>query len=183
MDIMRKLFVSNLMSLDGFFETPDEKLDWFVVDEEFTDYSDNMLQSVDTLLFGRKTYQVMAAYWPTAPSDKVSEQMNRLAKMVFSKTLSGTEWNNSRVVRDNPASEIAKLKQQPGKDMVILGSAMLASCLLAQGLVDEYRIILNPVLLGRGNSLFRDVKHKLAMKLKGTQSFRSGVTVLYYQKS
>ncbi len=178
---MRKLFVSNLMSLDGFFETIDHKLDWFVVDDEFFDYADDMLRSVDLILFGRKTYAHMTAFWPTAPRDRIADQMNGLAKIVFSKKLARADWQNTRLVRDNAADEVARLKQQPGKDMVILGSAMLASSLLEQGLIDEYRIILNPVLLGQGNPLFKDVRHKIALQLSDARSFRSGVNILYYQ--
>ncbi len=178
---MRKLFVSNLMSLDGFFETTDHKLDWFVIDDEFLDYADDMLRSVDLILFGRKTYELMAAFWPTA-KDRNAHHMNGLAKIVFSKSLARADWNNTRLVRDNAADEVTRLKQQPGKDIVILGSAMLASSLLAQGLVDEYRVIINPVLLGQGNPLFKDVRQKIPLQLSGTRSFRSGVNVLYYQK-
>jgi dihydrofolate reductase len=179
---MRKLFVSNLMSLDGFFETTDHKLDWCVIDNEFFDYADDMLRSVDLILFGRKTYEHMAAFWPTAPRDRIADQMNGLAKIVFSKTLSHAGWQNSRLVAGNAADEVTRLKQQPGKDIVILGSAMLASSLLVQGLVDEYRVILNPVLLGQGNLLFKDVRQKIALQLSGARSFRSGVSILYYQK-
>lgn len=179
---MRKLFVSNLMSLDGFFETTDHKLDWCVVDDEFFEYADDMLRSVDLILFGRKTYEHMAAFWPTAPKDKIAEHMNGLPKIVFSQTLSHAGWQNSRLVAGNAADEVAGLKQQPGKDIVILGSAMLASSLLAQGLVDEYRVILNPVLLGQGNPPFKGVRRKIALQLSGARSFRSGVNVLYYQK-
>ncbi len=92
---MRKVIVSNLMSLDGFFEGPDQKLDWFVVDEEFLEYAEGMLRNADTLLFGRKTYQHMADYWPTAPADEIENQMNNLPKIVFSRTLQSAEWKNS----------------------------------------------------------------------------------------
>ena len=177
---MRRLFVSNLMSLDGFFETTDHKLDWFVIDDDFLDYSDDMLRSVDLILFGRKTYEIMAAFWPTA-QDRNAGRMNGLAKIVFSKTLASADWHNTRLVRDNAADEVGRLKQQPGKDIVILGSAMLASSLLQQGLVDEYRVILDPVLLGQGNPLFKDFRQKQILKLNGSKSFRSGVNVLYYQ--
>ncbi len=180
---MRKLFVSNVMSLDGFFETPDKKLDWCVVDEEFFAYACEMLRSVDAILFGRATYEHMAAYWPTAPKDEIADHMNGLAKVVFSRTLKKAEWHNSRLVKDNIADEVTRLKQQPGKDLVILGSAMLSSYLLQLGLIDEYRVILNPVLLGAGNPLFGGINEKLTLKLRTTKSFNSGAAVLYYQKA
>jgi len=180
---MRKVIVSNLMSLDGFFEGPNHELDWFVVDEEFFAYARDMLRGVDTIVFGRKTYQHMADYWPSAPADEIADQMNNLPKIVFSRTLESAEWQNSTLVKNDPIAEISKLKQLPGKDMVILGSASLASFLLQQGLIDEYRVILNPVLLGSGRPLFQDVKQRLRLKLSRTKLFGSGVVVLYYQSA
>jgi dihydrofolate reductase len=178
---MRKIIVSNLMSLDGFFESPDQKFDWFVVDEEFFAYAKDMLRNADTLLFGRKTYQHMADYWPSAPADEIAEHMNHLPKVVFSRTLQSAEWKNSTVVTSDATAEISRLKQLPGKDIVILGSASLASFLLQLGLIDEYRVILNPVFLGSGKPLFQDVKERLRLKLSRTRLFGSGVVVLYYQ--
>ena len=180
---MRKVIVSNLMSLDGFFEGPNHELDWFVVDEEFFAYARDMLRGVDTILFGRKTYQHMADYWPSAPADEIADQMNNLPKIVFSRTLESAEWQNSTLVKSDAIAEISKSKQLPGKDMVILGSASLASFLLQQGLIDEYRVILNPVLLGSGNPLFQEVKQRLRLKLSRTKLFGSGVVVLYYQSA
>ena len=124
---MRKLIVSNLMSLDGFFEGTNHEIDWFVVDKEFLDYAAEMLRSVDTILFGRRTYEHMAAYWPSAPEDEIADKMNSLHKIVFSRTLAKADWNNSHLVKGDIADEISALKQQPGRDMVVLGSAMLAS--------------------------------------------------------
>ncbi len=180
---MRKVIVSNLMSLDGFFESPDQKLDWCVVDEEFFEYAKDMLRNAATLLFGRKTYQHMANYWPTAPADEIENQMNNLPKIVFSGTLQNAEWKNSTLVKSDAAAEISRLKQLPGKDMVILGSASLASFLLQRGLIDEYRVILNPVFLGSGKPLFQDVKERLRLKLSRTTLFGSGVVVLYYKNA
>jgi dihydrofolate reductase len=180
---MRKVIVSNLMSLDGFFEGPNHELDWFVVDEEFFAYARDMLRGVDTIVFGRKTYQHMADYWPSAPAEEIADQMNNLPKIVFSRTLESAEWQNSTLVKNDAVAEISKLKQLPGKDMVILGSASLASFLLQQGLIDEYRVILNPVLLGSGRPLFQDVKQRLRLKLSRTKLFGSGVVVLYYQSA
>ena len=180
---MRKVIVSNLMSLDGFFEGPNHELDWFVVDEEFFAYARDMLRGVDTIVFGRKTYQHMADYWPSAPADEIADQMNNLPKIVFSRTLESAEWRNSTLVKNDPIAEISKSKQLPGKDMVILGSASLASFLLQKGLIDEYRVILNPVLLGSGRPLFQDVKQRLRLKLSRTKLFGSGVVVLYYQSA
>lgn len=169
------------MSLDGFFEGPNKDLDWFVPDEEFFGYAKDFLRTVDTILFGRATYQHMAAYWPFAPADEIADKMNNLSKVVFSRRLTTVEWNNSRFVRDDAAEEVAKLRQQAGADMVVFGSATLASSLLQAGLVDEYRVILSPVLIGEGNPLFRNIEERLNLRLSGTKSFGSGVVVLYYQ--
>ena len=179
---MRRLFVSNVMTLDGFFESSDKKLDWFIRDDEFFAYAAEMLSSVDTILFGRLTYELMAQYWPAAPKDEIADQMNGLPKIVFSNTLARADWNNSRLVRGDAAEEVARLKQQAGKDMVILGSATLASSLLQRGLIDEYRVILNPVLLGNGNPMFKGITQRLTLKLGSTRLLRSGVVILYYQK-
>lgn len=180
---MRKVIVSNVASLDGFFETPDKKLDWVVTDAQFFDYAKDLLRTVDTLLFGRLTYQHMASYWPTAPVDEIADKMNNLPKIVFSTTLEKADWNNSRLVRNNIQEEVAKLKQQPGKDMVVFGSATVASLLLQLGLVDEYRVILQPVLLGRGNPLFRDITERIQLKLISARPFGSGVVLLNYRRA
>jgi dihydrofolate reductase len=180
---MRKVIVSNLASVDGFFEGPNKELDWHVVDEEFHAYAKDMLRKADTLLFGAATYEVMAAYWPTAPSDEIADKMNNLRKIVFSKTLKKVTWNNSRLVSSNIREEVSKLKQQPGKDIVILGSAQLASFLLPLGLIDEYRVILNPVLLGGGKPLFHGITERIRLKLITTKVFGSGVVLLGYQRA
>lgn len=179
---MRRLIVSNMMSLDGFFEGPNRELNWHVVDDEFFGYATEMLRSVDTILFGRTTYELMAKYWPAAPKDEIADKMNGLPKIVFSKTLDKADWKNCRLVRGDAAEEISKLKQMPGKDkdMVILGSATLASDLLQRGLIDEYRVILNPVLLGAGNPLFKGIERGLKLALRETKQLRSGVVILYY---
>jgi dihydrofolate reductase len=180
---MRRVIVSNVVSLDGFFEGPNKEMDWIILDEEFFAYAKDMLRSAGTLLFGRTTYQHMAGYWPFAPKDEIADYMNNLAKVVFSGTLEKAEWNNSRLVKTDAAEEVLRLKQQSGKDIVILGSATLASFLLQQGLIDEYRVILNPVLIGAGNPLFKGIKQTLRLKLQQTKLFASGVVVLYYQKA
>jgi len=180
---MRKVIVSNVASLDGFFEGPDQGLDWVAVDAEFLDYAKDLLRSVDTLLFGAATYKHMAAHWPFAPQDEIADRMNNLPKIVFSKTLQKLDWNNSALAGNGIQEEVSKLKSQAGKDMVIFGSAQLASYLLQLGLIDEYRIILQPVVLGGGTPLFRGIEKRIPMKLQQTRVFASGVVVLYYQKA
>ena len=106
--------------------------------------------------------------------------MNELPKIVFSRTLEKAEWKNSRLVKGNVAEEVASLKRQPGKDLALFGSAHLASTLMRLGLIDEYRIFVNPVVLGGGTPMF-DIKGRTALKLLKTQTLRSGVVILYYQ--
>jgi dihydrofolate reductase len=180
---MRRLFVSNVMSLDGFFEGPNGEFDWPVVEEEFLGYAREMLRSVDTILFGRLTYLHMAAYWPTAARDEIADQMNNLPKVVFARTLERAEWKNSRLVRGDAAEEVARLKRESGKDLVILGSASLTSSLLQANLIDEYRVILEPVVLGSGHPLFKSIAGRIKMKLTDARVLGTGVVVLYYQRA
>jgi dihydrofolate reductase len=178
---MRRVIVSNLITLDGFFEGPNCELDWHIVDEDFFAYAAEMLRSVDTILFGRKTWEMMAAYWPVAPSDPIADMMNGLPKMVFSNTLAAAGWANSTIIRGQAEAEVAHLKKQPGVDMVVLGSAELTSSLLRAGLIDEYRLIVNPVILGAGKPMFQDFHARLRLTLAGVRQFRSGVVMLSYQ--
>ncbi len=182
---MRKVFVFNLVTLDGYFEGPNREIDWHNVDAEFNEYAIDMLNSVDTLLFGRVTYELMANYWPTPSAKKddpiVAEKMNTLPKIVFSRTLEKAEWQNTRLVKDNIEEEIRKMKKQPGKDMALLGSGSIVSELAQRGLIDEYRIMVNPVVLGDGKLLFKGLKNRLHLKLLTTIPFRSGNVLLYYE--
>jgi dihydrofolate reductase len=175
--------------LDGFFEGPNKELDWHIVDEEINQYANDLLSKVDSILFGRVTYQLMADYWPAAamnPSTskgdlEIADKMNNLPKIVFSKTLQEVKWNNSRLVKENIAEEISKIKQQPGKDMVIFGSGSIVSTFMHLGLIDEYRIIVNPVVLGSGKPLFKGINDKQNLKLLKTKVLGSGS--LYFTTS
>jgi len=182
---MRKVFVFNLVTLDGYFEGPRREIDWHNVDAEFNEYAIGMLNSVDTLLFGRVTYELMAGYWPTPDAMKndpiVAGKMNSLPKIVFSRTLDKVAWNNSRLVKSNVEEEIQKMKKQPGKDIVILGSGSIVSELAPLGLIDEYRLMVNPVVLGAGKPLFKGIKDRLNLKLIKAKTFKSGNVLLYYE--
>lgn len=181
---MRKVFLFNMTTLDGFFEGPHQDISWHHTDEEFNEFAIEQLNEVGTLLFGRVTYEGMASYWPTdaAISDDpaVAELMNSLPKVVFSKTLDKVDWENTTLVSDNPAEEVSRLKQQPGKDIAIFGSSNLAVTLAERGLIDEYRIIINPVFLGNGTPLLKGIKGKLNLKLIKSRAFKSGNVLLYY---
>lgn len=195
------------MSLDGFFAGPRGEFDWPLVDEGFNQFAIDQLDAVDTLLFGRVTYEGMASYWPTAATSpsgtlksdigvefavptsasdyhaRIADKMNTLPKVVFSKTLKKVEWNNSTLVKEVVPGEIMKMKRQPGKDMVIFGSADLVSTLTNHGLIDEYRLFVNPIVLGDGKPLFKDVSERQKLKLVNTKPFTTGVVGLFYQKS
>lgn len=182
---MRRIIVSNYASLDGFFAGPNGEIDWFVWDQETADYSKDLIESIDTILFGRVTYELMAGYWPKAdPASEdpvIIDAMNNLPKIVFSKTLEKVTWTNSRLVRENVAEEISEMKQQSGRDMVIYGSGSLVSYLTQLGLIDEYRIFVNPVVLGSGKPLFKDLANRVYLKLLKTKTFNCGVVLLHYQ--
>ncbi|MDP4263698.1 MAG: dihydrofolate reductase family protein [Bacteroidota bacterium] len=182
---MRKVIFQMMISLDGFFEGPNSDISWHKVDEEFNNYAIGFLNEVDTLLFGRLTYELMQGYWPTPGAIKndpiVAEKMNSLSKIVFSKTLSNAVWNNTRLVRKNIANEVLALKQKPGKDMAIFGSSNLALTFIKHGLIDEYRVFVSPLVLGKGKTLFSGIKDRLNLKLLDVSVFNSGNVLLYYQ--
>ncbi len=180
---MRRILVKNHMSLDGFFEGPNQEIDWFGFDQEHFNDSVDLLNSVDTLLFGRTTYDMMKAYWTVAPPDPICNKMNSLTKIVFSSTLKSADWNKTHVVNGDIGEEASRLKQQAGGDMVVLGSGKLASLLLERGLVDEYRVYITPIVMGRGNQLFQPISQSVSLKLVGQKVFRSGVVMLAYQKA
>jgi dihydrofolate reductase len=182
---MRKVILFNMVTLDGFFAGPNGEIDWHHVDEEFNEFAIGQLNSADGLLFGRVTFQLMASYWPTpsaiANDPIIANKMNAIPKIVFSRTLGKAEWNNAKLVKGNIADEISKLKQQPGKDLFVFGSADLASTLTRLGLIDEYRVMVNPVVLGSGSPLFKGIQDKLDLKLVKTKTFRNGNVLLCYQ--
>lgn len=182
---MRRLFMFNMMTLDGFFEGPDRDISWHRVDAEFNAYAVEMLDAVDVLLFGRVTYELMARYWPTPEALKddplVAGRMNRRSKIVFSRTLEKADWNNTRLIKDRMEEEILRLKQEPGRDLVLLGSGKVASQLGPAGLIDEYRVMVNPVVLGRGTPLFSGINERLHLRLLRTRTFGNGNVLLNYE--
>ncbi len=182
---MRKLILFNMVTVDNFFAGPNGEIDWHNVDAEFNDFAIQQLDECGGLIFGRTTYQMMASYWPTpagiADDPEVANRMNELPKFVVSRTLARADWNNTRLIKEDAAGEIARLKQQPGKDLYLFGSAVLASGLIQNGLIDEYRLMVNPVILGGGKAMFQNVQAPLKLKLLKAQPFRSGNVLLYYQ--
>ena len=181
---MRKVIFFNLISVDGFFEGPNRELDWHNVDEEFNQIAIDQLDELDVLMFGRVTYEMMASYWPTDAAIKddpiVAEKMNSKAKIVFSKTLNQADWNNTRLVKGDIAAEVSKLKEQPGKDLAIFGSSDLGAALAQAGLIDEYRFMVNPVILGSGKTILHGLPSQLNLKLLMTRTLDNGNVMLYY---
>lgn len=182
---MRKVILQNMISLDGYFQGADGDISWHNVDAEFNEYAIEVLNNLGGLLFGRVTYELMASYWPTpaASTDDpiVAGKMNTLPKVVFSRTLAKADWDNTRLVRDDAEKEVLKLKQQPGRDLAIFGSSELAVTLMQHGLIDEYRVFVNPVILGKGKSLFHGLSSPQKVTLLNAKPFRSGNVLLTYQ--
>jgi dihydrofolate reductase len=183
---MGRLIAFNFTTLNGFFKGPQDDISWNKHEQnEENEYAREGANSGSTLIFGRVTYEMMAGYWPSPDALKnnpvVAKGMNDSEKIVFSRTLKKADWNNTRVVKNNIAEEIKKLKQVPGKNMTILGSGSIISQLAEQGLIDEYQIMLNPVALGDGTPLFKGIQHLLHLKLTSSRVFKSGVVLLCYQ--
>lgn len=182
---MRKLSTFNFVTLNGYFKGPNEDISWHRHGAEESEFAAEGAKSESVLLFGRKTYEMMASYWPTADAFKnapaVAEGMNKSEKIVFSKTLRKLGWNNSKLIKENIADEIKKLKRTPGKDMTLLGSGSILTQFAEAGLVDEYQFMVDPVVLGDGTSIFKSIRHKMDLKLTNTRTFKSGVVLLCYQ--
>lgn len=184
---MRKVISFMHVSLDGFTTGPNGELEWAIVDEELNPYVDSLFRNVDTALYGRVTYQGMESYWPTvltdpdaAPRDLAhAHWVDNVSKIVFSRTLSRAEWKHTRLVKDQIAEEIAALKRSPGLDLMIFGSPRLTHTFMRLGLIDEYRLFLNPIVLGGGIPLFQGIEGSL--KLVEAKPFHSGVVGLHYQ--
>ncbi|MNU96938.1 hypothetical protein D3C71_869930 [compost metagenome] len=188
---MRKLVLFLHASLDGFVEGPNGEMDigWIAYDADLEKHAKEILSTADTVIWGSGTYQMMYSYWPSVSSDPTASQHERdhaewieqTSKIVLSTTLDKVEWNNSRLVKEDAEEEIKKLKQQPGKDMVLLGSPRLAHYLMQLDLIDEYKITVSPVLIGSGLPLFQGLKEKINLKLIENKTFDSGAIGLVYQ--
>jgi dihydrofolate reductase len=186
---MRKVILFMHVSLDGFAAGPNGELDWISYDEELEKYAEGVVSTVGAALYGRVTYQMMEGYWPTVLTNPDSTKheieharwIEKIPKVVFSKTMERVEWNNARLIKDNIAEEVSKLKQQPGKDLVIFGSPGLAQSFVQLGLIDEYKLTVNPVVLGRGMPLFKEVKERIDLELLNTKRLNSGVVALHYR--
>ncbi len=185
---MRKLVVSNSVSLDGYFAGMNGDISWAHRDNKDAEWNAFIADNAKgggMLVFGRVTYELMTSYWPTplaAENDPiVAERMNNLHKVVFSRTLDKASWNNTKLVKGGPAAEIRKMKQEPGADIAILGSGSIVAQLAQESLVDEYQIVVIPVVLGTGRTMFEGIEEALTLKLIKTRTFGNGNVLLCYQ--
>jgi Dihydrofolate reductase len=184
---MGKLSSFNFISLNGFYKGPDEDTSWHSHGEEEIRFSEEMLALNNILLFGRKTYEMMADFWTTDMAfemlPKVAEGMNRAEKIVFSTQIAPDDiWQNTRFVNQDLYDAIHQLKLKEAKNMTILGSGTLVRQLASRNLIDEYQFMIDPVILGQGASLFEGLQHSLNLKLAETRTFSDGVVLLIYKK-
>ena len=173
----------DLITLDGFFEGQkswDIDFHNYAWGEELEQLTTDQLKAVGALLFGRVTYEGMASYWSTQKGEK-ADFMNGLPKIVISRTLQKADWNNTRLVNENAAEEVAKWKEQPGKDLFVFGSANLSMTFLKNDLVDEIRLCIVPVILGGGNPLFKTSPNRIKLKLLESKPLKTGGVIVRYE--
>ena len=189
---MRKIISLIHLSLDGFSSGPNDELDWISYDDELERDAHSLHDLTDAVIWGRKTYQGMAGYWLTVPGDPNStpaalehaQWLQNATKIVVSRTLDRIEWNNAQntvLIKENIPEEINKIKRQPGKDIWFLGSPVLAQTFMQLDLIDEYRININPIMLGKGKPLFGGLDNQRKLKLLTSKTFQSGVVGLRYE--
>ena len=186
---MRKVIYAMSVSLDGFIETTEGDLSWSIPDEELHKHFNELEREIDIHLYGRRLYENMSAFWPTADENPEATETEKeyariwrsMPKVVFSKTLEQVGWN-SRLVKGDIAAEVNKLKEQPGKDMSI-GGAEIASAFMRLGLIDEYWLYLHPVILGGGKPMFGPLPDKIPLQLVETRKFGRGVVLLRYRRA
>lgn len=185
---MGKLVVFNSISLDGFFVDRQNDMSWAhnpKKDEEWDAFVNGNASGGGQLIFGRVTYELMASYWPTAIAKRndpiVAERMNNLPKIVFSKSMKKADWKNTRLVKDGLAEEIRRLKRDDEDGMAIMGSGSLVAQLTQERLIDEYQMVVVPVILGSGRTLFDGVNDRLGLKLVQSRSFQNGNAYLCYE--
>jgi dihydrofolate reductase len=184
---MRTLASFIFTSLDGFYEGPNTEIDWPIVDEEFKEFAIRQLDEADSLGFGRATYEHMAAYWPTdqaqANDPAIASRMNSKPKLVFSTALEHASWSNTSIIRGEAVERMEAIKTAAGGALLVIGSAHLTASLAAAGVLDELRIMVCPIVIGQGRSLFEDLKDRVALRLARVRQFDSGNVLLTYRPS
>jgi len=185
---MRKIFLFMMTSLDGYFERPEHDLSWHHVDEEFNDFAQAQMKEADTILFGRRTYQLMESFWPSKEGlegdPEVAHLMNETPKIVVSRSLKEVKetklWKHIRLINENVKDEITRLKKEKGGDIILLASSNLCVSLLEWGMLDEIRVMINPVIIGKGTPLFEGLNDKISFKLTKSRNFANGNVLLTY---
>jgi dihydrofolate reductase len=182
---MRKIIVSNMMTLDSLVAGPNGEIDWFVAGDDFFEDMSVVYERIGTILFGRITYEGMERFWTGADADAVdptiTEYMNKTATVVFSRTLDQVTWHNTRLMKGEIGDEVTKLKQEPGKDIIIYGSSTIVSQLTQPGLIDEYWLFINPVILGSGTPEFSGITRQVNLRLSGVKTLQGGTVRLMYE--
>lgn len=185
---MQKVSVFNHITLDGYFVDGNGGMAWAKVqngDQEWNTFVAENSSGEATLLFGRATYELMASYWPTPAADQhnpiVAHRMNQLQKVVFSRTLQRANWNNTTLIKEDLPGAIRKMKAEAGNGMVILGSGTIVSQLANEGLIDDYQFVVNPLVLGRGRTMFEGISEKHSLKLTKSRTFNNGFVFLCYE--
>ncbi|MFD1504207.1 dihydrofolate reductase [Georgenia yuyongxinii] len=182
---MRRIYAFLLTSLDGYYADPDGGLEWFRTDDELERYSRGQADAIDTIVMGRRTFEMMASYWPTEEASRedpvVVGFMNDLPKIVASRTLSAHPWGPTTFVADDVAGHLAAVKRLPGKDIAIFGSSTLVGTLLPTGVVDELRVVVNPVVLGAGRSVFAGAADPVGLRRSDVRQLGNGNVLLTYR--
>jgi dihydrofolate reductase len=183
---MRKLTVFNTVSIDGYFADAGSDMSWaHKQDPEWNAWVNDNASGGGVLMFGRVTYDLMTIYWPTPMAAKndpvVARRMNEMPKIVVSRTMDQPKWNNTTLIKSDLAASVRKLKQQPGDDICILGSGSIIAQLAPERLIDAYQLVVSPIVLGKGKTLFEGVKDRLGMKLTSTRAFGNGNVLHCYE--
>ena len=197
---MRRIMTFNHVTADGYFAAPDGNLGWVVQDAEIAKTAGEGMPGTDTILFGRRTYELFEAFWPHAVDDSPTSPdphdagrrspeiramaiwLNEATKLVFSRTLKEVTWKNSRLLHEFDPREIEAMKRQPGKDMIVFGSGSIVSELTQHGLIDEYQFVVSPILLGSGRPLLSGVSKSLRLDLLEAKEYQSGNVMLRYAR-
>ena len=186
---MRKIKLQMQLSLDGFVCGPNGEMDWMVWewDDILKNYAGELTKSADTFLMGRNTGEGMAVYWPTVagnPESKeedkwMADRLNNSPKVIFSQTVTSINWTNARVSNDI-VEEVRELKKEPGKDIMLYGGAKLVSSFIRENLIDEYHLFINPAIIGKGKTIFGNLKEKMSLKLVKATPSTTGIVILHY---
>lgn len=187
---MRKLVLFMHTSLDVFVAGPKGEMDWIIVGDEMFDHAAQQTAQADTALYGRITYQMMEGYWPTAGDkphaskhDKEhSAWYNKVEKVIVSRTMQGENLPDTKIISENISDQIISLKKETGKNILMFGSPAVAHTLMSENLIDDYWLFVNPILLGAGIPLFKEIKERTKLKFVASDIFSSGVVCLHYEK-